>query len=40
MPRLQAKYEGEPKPINSSAPIDGGKKVIDVGMEPTSQLDT
>ncbi len=37
--RLQAKYEGDPKPINFSASIGGGQMTIDVGMEHASQLD-
>ncbi len=36
--RPQDKYEGEPKPVNSSASIDGGQMTIDVGRERTSQL--
>ncbi len=39
MQRLQAKYEGGPKPINSSASIGGEQMTIDVGMERASQLD-
>ncbi len=37
--RLQAKYEGDPKPVNSSASIGGGQITINVGMECASQLD-
>ncbi len=37
--RLQAKYEGHPKLVNSSASISGGQMTIHVGMEHTSQLD-
>ncbi len=37
--RLQAKYEGDPKPVNSSASIGGGQMAIDVGMKRASQLD-
>ncbi len=39
MQRLQAKYEGEPKPINSSASIGDEQMTIDVGIECASQLD-
>ncbi len=37
--RLQAKYEDDPKPVNSSASIGGGQMTVNVGMECTSQLD-
>ncbi len=37
--RLQAKYDGEPKPINSFASTGGGQVYIDIVMECTSQLD-
>ncbi len=37
--RLQAKYEGDPKPINSSASICGGQMTINIGMKCASQLD-
>ncbi len=40
MRRLQPKYDGDPKPINSSVSIGGGQMTIDVEMEDTSQLDT
>ncbi len=33
MQRLQAKYEGGPKPINSSASIGGEQMTINVGIE-------
>ncbi len=36
--RLQAKYEDEPKIVNSSASIGGGQMTFDVGMECASQL--
>ncbi len=36
--RLQAKYEGEPKPIISSASIGGEQMTIDIGMKHVSQL--
>ncbi len=39
MERLQAKYEGDPKPIDSSASNGGEQMTINVGMECTSQLD-
>ncbi len=29
---LKAKYEGEAKPVNSSASIDGGQMTIDVSL--------
>ncbi len=37
--RLQAKYEGDPKPINSPVSIGGGQMTINIGMESASQLD-
>ncbi len=37
--RLQAKYEDDPKPVNSSASIGGGKMTINVELERASQLD-
>ncbi len=39
MRRIQAKYEGDRKPVNSSASIGSGQMIIDVGMECASQLD-
>ncbi len=39
MRRIQAQYEGDPKPVNSSASIGGGQMTINVGMECASQLD-
>ncbi len=39
MQKLQAKYDGDPKPVNSSASIGGGQMTINVGMEHASQLD-
>ncbi len=37
--KLQAKYDSDPKPVNSSASIGGEQMTIDVGMERASQLD-
>ncbi len=37
--RLQANYDGEPKPVNSSVSIGGKQMTIDVGMEHACQLD-
>ncbi len=37
--KLQVKYEGDPKPVNSSISIGDGQMTIDVGMERASQLD-
>ncbi len=37
--KLQAKYDSDPKPINSSSSVGGGQMTIDIGMECTSQLD-
>ncbi len=37
--RLQAKYEVDLKPVNSSSSIGCGQMTIDVGIEHASQLD-
>ncbi len=37
--KLHAKYDSDPKPVNSSASIGGGQMTINVGMERISQLD-
>ncbi len=37
--KLQVKYEGDPKLVNSSVTIGGGQITIDAGMECASQLD-
>ncbi len=37
--KLQVKYEGDPKPINSCVSIGGEQMTINVGMERASQLD-
>ncbi len=39
MQKLQVKYDGNPKLVNSSSSIGGGQMTINVGMECASQLD-
>ncbi len=37
--KLQAKYDSDPKPVDSCASVGSGQTTIHVGMERASQLD-